>query len=84
VLAGRLMEEGAKERVGDDGGAWGSAKWLGFEGSTSRGLESREGGRPAPAVGLFSWRFPDISAVKATIHFAKETHKPISMNEYTS
>ena len=33
---------------------------------------SREGGRPAPARGLFSWGFPDISGVKATIHFAKE------------
>ena len=33
---------------------------------------SREGGRPAPATPLSRWRFLDISAVKATMHFAKE------------
>jgi len=38
----------------------------------SRWRASREDGRPAPATPLSRWRFPDISAVEATIHFAKE------------
>ena len=33
---------------------------------------SREGGRAAPTRPLSRWRFPNISAVKATAHFSKE------------
>ena len=43
MLASKLIEEGVKERVGDNGGAWGSAKWLGFKGLILCSLESREG-----------------------------------------
>ena len=46
--------------------------WLGFKGrSNIFEHASRGGGRPAPATPLSKWRFPDISAVKSTLHFAK-------------